>query len=72
MVNKRPSLNVCRHMMAAGRRFRPPLIRKVIYECLSSGVPRSRWEVVCEYIKERQPEEYEKALQEVKDEFPDL
>jgi hypothetical protein len=58
--------------MAGGKRFRPPLIKKVIYECLSSGLPRSRWQPVCDYIKERQPEEYERALEAIKKEFPKL
>ena len=71
-MNKRPPLSFCKHLMAAGRRFRPPLIRKVIYECLSSGIPRSRWAVVCEYLKERQPEDYQRALEAVKEEFPEL
>ena len=60
------SLNVCRHLMSAGRRFHPPLIAKVIDAYHSSPIPHNRWEAVCEYIKERQPEEYQRALESMK------
>jgi hypothetical protein len=58
-------------MMKAGKRFRPPLIVKVIRECHSSLVPHSRWEVIREYVKERQPEDYEEALRSVESQFRD-
>lgn len=67
MYNKRPPLKYCRHLMALGKRFRPPLIEKVIYEYKSSPIPHNRWEAICDYIKERQPEEYQRAMESIKD-----
>ena len=65
-MQKKLSFKYCQHMMAAGRRFHPPLIEKAIRESRSSLVPHNKWEAVCNYIKERQPEEYQRALESMK------
>lgn len=66
-MRRRLTINYCKHLMSAGRRFHPPLIVKVIQEYRSSGIPHNRWEAVCNYIKERQPEEYQRALESLGD-----
>ncbi|MBD3185000.1 hypothetical protein GF312_22140 [Candidatus Poribacteria bacterium] len=64
-MSKKVSHNVCLHMMSAGRRFRPPLIEKVIIEYHKSKVPHNRWESVCKYIKELQPEDYQRTMEKL-------
>jgi len=66
-VRRETSIKYCKHLMAGGRRFHPPLILKVIQEYRSSPIPHNRWEAVCNYIKERQPEDYQRALESIID-----